>query len=99
MVCNHGIFLIDDHKNISNVLHDPYIMGETDTYKKLYRLTGITRADDMVRNITGCEYIPELYSDNDSYVIETPIWEPRKATALQTSIHEFLSYKNGRIGV
>jgi len=77
--------------------YDLFLFGVASTYKKTYRLTGITRADDFTRTITGIEYIPEIYTDNDDYVIEEPTWETRKQEAVQVMIHEFLSYgKDGK---
>lgn len=50
--------------------YDIYSLGLVDQYKKKYRLTTATRKDDFVRTLTLVEYIPEIYTNNDGYIIE-----------------------------
>ncbi|MCG8640538.1 MAG: phage tail protein [Desulfobacterales bacterium] len=75
--------------------YDLYSFGNVDTYKKTYRLVGATRADDFTRTITGVEYVPEIYTHNDSYVIEEtarPGWTTGKQAAIQVMLYENLTY-------
>lgn len=72
--------------------YDPYIFGVSNIYKKPYRLVSATRKDDFTRTITGVEYIEEIYTHNDAYVIEIPTWETRKQTAVNVILNEFLTY-------
>jgi len=45
----------------------PFIFGVE--YKKIYRITSITRQDDFTRTITAIEYNPLIYSNNQNIVI------------------------------
>ena len=74
--------------------YSPYTAGVTTSYKKLYRITSITRQDNLVRTLTGCEYIEEVYSDNDSLVIEPETWTPITPVAIQVTAYEYLSYES-----
>ena len=72
--------------------YDVYILGPTSSYKEMYRLTSVDRTDDFVRSLSAIRYVPEIYTDNDSYIIEEPAWITRKQTAIQVILNEFLSY-------
>ena len=71
---------------------DLYASGEADTYIKQYRITAVARKDENIRTITGLEYIPEIYTDGDGYVIEEPPWENQKQAAVRVLVTEFLAY-------
>lgn len=47
-----------------------YMVGISTTHKKVARITEITRGDEFTRNITALEYIPEIYTNNDGFIIE-----------------------------
>jgi predicted phage tail protein len=71
--------------------YDLYAFGPADTYKKPYRITNITRAQDLTRRITLMEYVAEIYNDTN-YIIETPTWDsPIVQEATQVSTEEFLT--------
>ncbi|MCK5541718.1 MAG: hypothetical protein KAI40_03425 [Desulfobacterales bacterium] len=71
---------------------DLFLFGNADTYKKIYRLLNITRKDDMDRTVSGIEYLSEIYTENDSYIIDVPPWITRKQKAVNVILNEFLSY-------
>ncbi len=48
--------------------YDLYNFGKADTYKKKYRITSITRSQELTRHITLMEYRDEVYH-NDEYII------------------------------
>ena len=71
--------------------YDLYVFGEASTYKKTYRVTDITRAQELTRNISCLEYVDAIYTD-DPYVIETPTWgEAVLQEAVTVSADEFLT--------
>ena len=69
-----------------------YNIGLVDQYKKIYRLTSVTRQDDFVRELTAVEYIPEVYTNNSNFIIE----EIEDTTIVQqadnVTIEEYLIY-------
>jgi hypothetical protein len=73
---------------------DIYAFGRADTYIKKYRITSVTKKDELTRSIIGLEYIEEIYTANDDYVIEEQTWEDRKQEAIQVMADEFLAYSS-----
>lgn len=73
---------------------DLYAFGKAATYLKKYRITSVTKKDDLTKSIVGIEYIDEIYTDNDGYVIEEPTWNNEKQEAVQVLLNEYLSYSN-----
>ncbi|MCP3683867.1 MAG: hypothetical protein GY861_14375 [bacterium] len=71
---------------------DEFVFGVTSSYKKIYRVTSISRGDKHTREIKGSEYIPEIYTNDSGLVISELEWEIRKQKAIQVSPVEFLSY-------
>lgn len=71
---------------------DIYAFGRASTYLKKYRITSVTKKDELTRTIIGLEYIEEIYTDNDGFVIEEQVWENRKQEATQVKADEFLVY-------
>jgi predicted phage tail protein/predicted nucleic acid-binding Zn-ribbon protein len=71
---------------------DLYAFGEAGTYTKQYRITSVTRKDENIRTIVGLEYIPEIYTDGDEYVIEEPPWETDRQQAVHVMLNEFISF-------
>jgi len=75
--------------------YDLYDFGIATTYKKMYRITNITRAQNLTRKITCMEYRDEIYNDT-SQVIENPGWsEEVKQEATNMQVREFLTYGKG----
>jgi len=75
--------------------YDLYVCGPATTYLKTYRVTNITRAQDLTRRITLMEYVEAIYND-DNYVIEEPTWgEALVQQATNVSTDEFLTYGKG----
>jgi len=72
--------------------NDVYAFGRASTYLKKYRITSITKKDELTRAIIGIEYIENIYTGNDGYVIEEQPWENRKQEATQVMADEFLIY-------
>ncbi|WP_035242143.1 phage tail protein [Desulfobacter vibrioformis] len=71
---------------------DIYAFGRASTYLKKYRITSVSKKDELTRTIIGLEYIEEIYTDNDGFVIEEQVWENRKQEATQVKADEFLVY-------
>lgn len=73
--------------------YDLYMFGESSTYKKLYRITNITRGQELTRRITCLEYNESVYTDT-GYTIDAPPWENGTADqeAVQIYLEENLIY-------
>ncbi|MCP4341372.1 MAG: hypothetical protein GY799_21455 [Desulfobulbaceae bacterium] len=71
---------------------DVYALGNVTIIDKTYRLTTVDRKDDFTRTLTGIEYVEDIYSHNDGYIIEEPDWVTRKPKAINVSLSEFLTY-------
>ena len=77
------------------VQYDVYTFGVETTYKKIYRLTSVSRSNDLTRNIVGLEYVPEIYSNNDDLVIQeipNPEWFVQSQSAIQVKLAEDIFY-------
>ena len=76
--------------------YNVYAFGETETYKKRYRIIGITREQELTRRITCIEYSPHVYTDDGYYVDEpTPPVIIRPQEAVNVNAKEFLTYGSG----
>ena len=53
--------------------YDVYTIGEVDFPYKLFRITSISRSDDLKKHISAIEYNPSIYSD---VVTPTPLPKP-----------------------
>lgn len=69
-----------------------YAFGEADTYTRTYRITSVTRKNEEIRNIVGLEYIEDIYTENDGYVIEEATWESSVQEATAVFVDEYLAY-------
>ena len=54
--------------------YDLYQFGPTDTYLKQWRITNITRGQELTRRITCLEYNANIYTDT-GYTVDEPPWE------------------------
>ena len=76
--------------------YDVYSFGETETYKKRYRIISITREQELTRKITCMEYNPAVYTD-EGYNVDNPqppiIIRPQEAVNVHAK--EFLTYGSG----
>src|SRR6056297_3350518 len=76
--------------------YDLYVFGEASTYKKTYRVTSITRAQELARRITLSEYNEAIYTDG-AYIIDdsdAPISGPQQQ-AINVEASEYLTYGKG----
>jgi predicted phage tail protein len=71
--------------------YDVFIIGETGTVKKPYRITNITRSQDQTRRITCIEYNENIYDTEGG----PGYWEPElpgEQEATGVTVSEFLTY-------
>ncbi|MDP8268265.1 MAG: hypothetical protein P9L97_06000 [Candidatus Tenebribacter davisii] len=71
---------------------DLFTFGEVGTYDKIYKITGVTGEVDSVRTITGGEYVPEIFTNNDAEVITDNIRKLKIQKAMSVIVNEFLAY-------
>ena len=69
------------------VKYDLYQFGPSDSYLKKWRITNITRGQELTRRITCLEYNENVYTDT-SYSIDAPPWE--SGTADQEAVTIYL---------
>lgn len=69
-----------------------YNIGIISNYKKTYRLLAVTRSDSMTRELTAIEYIPEIYTNNDDFIIEEQDLEETVQQATHLIVEESLIF-------
>lgn len=67
-----------------------YSFGVATTVKKTYRLINLTKSSDFTRQITGIEYIGEIYTEGSDIIIENPSWVTPTQEALNVRLKEIL---------
>ncbi len=83
----HAAFGLAFAWTITPAAGDLYSFGEYTSLIRDYRITNITRADDLTREIQCIEYIPEIYTDG-APVYTTPIWDPHTQEAINVTAVE-----------
>lgn len=69
-----------------------YNLGISTLNKKRYRVTSCSRKDDFIRTIVAAEYVPEIYTFNDGFVIPEQQFDTIPQEAVNVIVDEVLVY-------
>jgi hypothetical protein len=78
---------------VDNTEKPVYTFGEVATNKKIYRLSSVSRQDDFVRSLVATEYIPEIYTNNDGFIIDEIVDEDIVQRANELTLEENVTFQ------
>ena len=85
-------FYVDSEWDVIPSKYDLYSIGTISAITNKYRLIEVTNQDDFVRELTGLNYIDEVYTDRSGTIISEPYWDQSSQQAVSVNAKEVMSF-------